>query len=270
MTGPADGAPGARPRCGAHRHGGRGRGGVRLGIGHRRVPHPLDAQRIVLLAEVAGGAEVLTVVDAGGPAVAAGADVVGMARGRITVRRATAPVAPEQEPFERGRERLGTGLDRDQLARRGVRVQAAQDGAELRAVAAVRIVVGILGLAERVAQTLPHGLDRDRAVSLDLRGITVLRVEQGTVRDDHADIEGDRVHRLVAVDLLTRQPGISALDYYESIRKNPVARLVKIADILDNTDTDRLKLLDAPTRSRLEKKYPGAWSTVWGPTDSPN
>lgn len=73
-----------------------------------------------------------------------------------------------------------------------------------------------------------------------------------------------------AVDLLTRRPEISALDYYESIRKDPVARLVKIADILDSTDTDRLKLLDALTRSRLKTKYAGAWSTVWGPTDSPN
>ena len=73
-----------------------------------------------------------------------------------------------------------------------------------------------------------------------------------------------------AVDLLTQRPEVSALDYYEPIRQDPVARLVKIADILDNTDADRLKLLDAPTRSRLEMKYAGAWSTVWGPTDSPS
>ena len=43
--------------------------------------------------------------------------------------------------------------------------------------------------------------------------------------------------------------------YYERIKKNPLALAVKLADIEDNTDPERLALLDEGTRSRLEKKY---------------
>ena len=48
------------------------------------------------------------------------------------------------------------------------------------------------------------------------------------------------------------------LQYYERVRTNPIALTVKLADINDNSDPERLSRLDQPTRERLEAKY--AWA----------
>jgi (p)ppGpp synthase/HD superfamily hydrolase len=58
-----------------------------------------------------------------------------------------------------------------------------------------------------------------------------------------------------AVVALTKVPGESAEDYYARVRENAWARMVKHADITDNTDPERLALLDDETRERLESKY---------------
>jgi hypothetical protein len=59
------------------------------------------------------------------------------------------------------------------------------------------------------------------------------------------------------VELLTRRSQPTD-DYYAAIKGNPIARAVKLADIEDNTDPDRLRRLDEPTRDRLSHKYLGA------------
>lgn len=43
--------------------------------------------------------------------------------------------------------------------------------------------------------------------------------------------------------------------YYEQIRKNPGALMVKLADIADNTEPWRLSYFTPETRGRLERKY---------------
>lgn len=48
------------------------------------------------------------------------------------------------------------------------------------------------------------------------------------------------------------------IDYYDRIRKNPVALMVKHADIMDNLDADRLAMLDEDTQARLLVKYESA------------
>lgn len=58
-----------------------------------------------------------------------------------------------------------------------------------------------------------------------------------------------------AVDVLSRRRGVTSDSYYRRIRKNKLALPVKLADIADNLDPDRLYKLDADTRRRLEKKY---------------
>lgn len=57
------------------------------------------------------------------------------------------------------------------------------------------------------------------------------------------------------VELLTRQEGQQPEEYYGLIRGNNSARIVKLADIADNTDPARLALLDDATVVRLTRKY---------------
>lgn len=58
-----------------------------------------------------------------------------------------------------------------------------------------------------------------------------------------------------AVVLLTRVAGVSPESYYEKIRGNKLALLVKIADIKDNCNEARLSLLDESVAARLRSKY---------------
>lgn len=61
---------------------------------------------------------------------------------------------------------------------------------------------------------------------------------------------------LDAVEALTHQPEEPRADYYERIRRaGPMAVAVKLADIDDNSDPDRLARLDGATRDRLTAKY---------------
>jgi (p)ppGpp synthase/HD superfamily hydrolase len=62
-------------------------------------------------------------------------------------------------------------------------------------------------------------------------------------------------HVATAVVAISRQPEESAELYYKRVRANPLALEVKTADIADNTDPDRLALLDDETRERLVEKY---------------
>jgi (p)ppGpp synthase/HD superfamily hydrolase len=58
-----------------------------------------------------------------------------------------------------------------------------------------------------------------------------------------------------AVDALTRRRGESADAYYQRVLANPVAVVVKRADVADNADESRLSLLDQSTAERLRRKY---------------
>jgi (p)ppGpp synthase/HD superfamily hydrolase len=74
-----------------------------------------------------------------------------------------------------------------------------------------------------------------------------------------SDLRAAFGHRIVdAVVLLTRAEQVEAQEYYAKIRKDPLARSVKLADIHDNLDPARLSKLDAKTASRLLRKYGAA------------
>lgn len=60
---------------------------------------------------------------------------------------------------------------------------------------------------------------------------------------------------LAAVDLLTKREGEPKEAYYARIKKNKLARLVKLADIGDNSDPIRLKLLPIKKQKQLKVKY---------------
>lgn len=60
---------------------------------------------------------------------------------------------------------------------------------------------------------------------------------------------------LAAVDLLTKHDGQPKEAYYSRIKKNKLARLVKLADIGDNLDPIRLKQLPLEKQIELKAKY---------------
>lgn len=63
---------------------------------------------------------------------------------------------------------------------------------------------------------------------------------------------------------LTRLKGVSDGAYYALIRSDWAALQVKLADIADNSDEERLALLDAKTANRLRKKYKAALEALTG------
>ncbi|MCL1837968.1 MAG: HD domain-containing protein [Propionibacteriaceae bacterium] len=58
-----------------------------------------------------------------------------------------------------------------------------------------------------------------------------------------------------AVDAVTKRHGEPVDEYAHRIAANPLAVMVKKADLADNTNPDRLAQLEPATRTRLETKY---------------
>ncbi|MBU9762718.1 guanosine-3',5'-bis(diphosphate) 3'-pyrophosphohydrolase [Mycobacterium sp. TNTM28] len=65
-----------------------------------------------------------------------------------------------------------------------------------------------------------------------------------------------------AVKILTRSSGQPPEDYYRTIRQNPLAREVKLADLADNSDPARLNQLSDATQARLRRKYSAAYKSL--------
>ncbi|MCH4072608.1 GTP pyrophosphokinase [Pseudoramibacter sp.] len=58
-----------------------------------------------------------------------------------------------------------------------------------------------------------------------------------------------------AVDLLTRRPGQTYSAYIEKLEDDPVARQVKIADLIHNQDLSRLSKTDSEKTLKRQQKY---------------
>ena len=56
-----------------------------------------------------------------------------------------------------------------------------------------------------------------------------------------------------AVALMTHEDDVPYLDYVARLKSNPLARVVKLADLAHNSDLSRLGKVDDKTRRRLEK-----------------
>jgi len=63
---------------------------------------------------------------------------------------------------------------------------------------------------------------------------------------------------LAAVAAISKQPGEDQAAYLARVSANPIARVVKRADIADNLSPDRLSRLDQATQARLRTKYESA------------
>lgn len=58
-----------------------------------------------------------------------------------------------------------------------------------------------------------------------------------------------------AVDAVTKRQGEALEDYYCRVKANPLALIVKAADIRDNTSLERLGMLNDEEAARLRAKY---------------
>ena len=67
-----------------------------------------------------------------------------------------------------------------------------------------------------------------------------------------------------AVDCLTKRDGEKYEEYLERVRKNELAVRVKLNDINDNSQPERLRSLNSETRERLREKYDFAKSFLEG------
>jgi hypothetical protein len=95
----------------------------------------------------------------------------------------------------------------------------------------------------------PAGGDDDAEVVAWLHDV----VEDTDVTLD--EIDRDFGRRIAdAVDAITRRDG-EGDRYYRRVAANPIARLVKVHDIADNTAPERTAKLDPATRDRLAAKY---------------
>lgn len=77
---------------------------------------------------------------------------------------------------------------------------------------------------------------------------------------------GVSFHAIDMIDAISKRKGESRPDYYERVKQTPGALLVKHADLKDNTDPQRMALLDEETRARLTKKYDEAHQALGLPS----
>jgi (p)ppGpp synthase/HD superfamily hydrolase len=63
---------------------------------------------------------------------------------------------------------------------------------------------------------------------------------------------------LTAVAAISKRPGEPQSDYLTRVLADPIALVVKRADIADNMSPDRMGRLDAETQDRLRTKYEAA------------
>lgn len=78
-------------------------------------------------------------------------------------------------------------------------------------------------------------------------------VEDSPYTLDDLRREGFPESVLEALRLLTREPGEDYLTYIARLRENPIARRVKAADLLHNSDLSRLETASSHDRARVEK-----------------
>ena len=55
---------------------------------------------------------------------------------------------------------------------------------------------------------------------------------------------------LEAISLMTHADGVDYMDYVAEIKKNPIARVVKLADLRHNSDLTRLEVVDEKALKR--------------------
>ena len=78
-------------------------------------------------------------------------------------------------------------------------------------------------------------------------------VEDTNLTFDDIEREGFGAEVVEALRLLTHQKGVPYMDYIRAIKPNPIAREVKVADLLHNMDTSRLDTMSEKDVERVKK-----------------
>lgn len=108
---------------------------------------------------------------------------------------------------------------------------------------------------DSAANELVHGrLDQAVKLTLDKNGLpyVIHPLHLAKRMETEAEICTALLHDVVeAVGLLTRRPQEDHLAYIARLRKNPIARRVKLADLDHNTDFGRKESVDAADCRRL-------------------
>ena len=80
-------------------------------------------------------------------------------------------------------------------------------------------------------------------------------LEDTTYTADDLRAAGISEDVIEGVEAMTRRPGEAYLDFVRRAKENPLARQVKLADVLHNMDLTRLQTVDEAAIRRLEEKY---------------
>jgi (p)ppGpp synthase/HD superfamily hydrolase len=118
-------------------------------------------------------------------------------------------------------------------------------------------------VAERAAVIAGPEVRADAAAAAWLHDV----VEDTSITLDELAAAGMPPRVLEAVELVTKVEGMSVEQYFARIRGHAVARVVKLADLIDNTDPARIRKLDSKTRDRLSGKYARSMQLLLGVGD---
>lgn len=88
--------------------------------------------------------------------------------------------------------------------------------------------------------------------------------DTGVTRDDLYRL-GMPTAVLETVEMVTKRDGVPYGAYIYRVKQQPRARMIKWADLLDNTSPERMEQLDPATRIRLMQKYGEAMAVLGGP-----
>ena len=113
---------------------------------------------------------------------------------------------------------------------------------------------------ERVAARLT---DPDAQVVALLHDV----IEDTELTADDLGAAGASELQLEALEALAHADDVSDEDYWRALRAVPLARLVKVADLADNTDPARIALLEPAKQEHLRTKYRSAMAVIgWDET----
>lgn len=112
-----------------------------------------------------------------------------------------------------------------------------------------------IGHPERVARAAGHAAPAHLAEQAEAVGWLHDAVEDTGITLDQLRALGFPEAVTAGVDAMTKRKGESITDYFARVRSDELARIVKAADVDDNTDPERVGKLDAGTQARLATKY---------------
>ncbi|MBG6184716.1 (p)ppGpp synthase/HD superfamily hydrolase [Arthrobacter sp. CAN_A214] len=115
--------------------------------------------------------------------------------------------------------------------------------------------VPYIGHPERVARTASQTAPAHLAEQATAVGWLHDAVEDTGVTIDQLRTQGFPEAVIAGVEAMTKRKGESIDDYFARVRSDELARIVKAADIDDNTNPERVRKLDARTQARLAAKY---------------